>query len=48
MFATWWQSPFVRFRVGYAHERGSGMGADEHIATFQTVFAAGPHKHERY
>jgi hypothetical protein len=48
VFATWWQSPFVRFRVGYSHERGSGMGADEHIATFQTVFAAGPHKHERY
>jgi hypothetical protein len=49
LFATWWQSPFVRFRVGYAYEGGSGsMGDDQHIATFQTVFAAGPHKHERY
>lgn len=48
-FATWWQSPFVRFRVGYAYEDGSGsMDDDRHIATFQTVFAAGPHKHERY
>jgi hypothetical protein len=48
-FATWWQSPFVRFRAGYAYEGGSGsMGNDRHIATLQTVFAAGPHKHERY
>jgi hypothetical protein len=41
----------VKFRVGYAYERGSGsgsMGEDQHIAAFQTVFAAGPHKHERY
>jgi hypothetical protein len=48
-FATWWQSPFVKFRLGYAYEGSSGsMGEDRHIATFQTVFAAGPHKHERY
>jgi len=47
-FATWWQSPFARFRLGYAHENGGGMGAREDMVTLQLVFAAGPHKHERY
>ncbi|MBW1684798.1 MAG: hypothetical protein JRS35_07000 [Deltaproteobacteria bacterium] len=48
LFATWWQSPFARFRLGYAHESGSGMGARQDMVTLQLVFAAGPHKHERY
>ncbi len=48
LYATWWPSPFVKFRLGYAHQGGTGMGEDERIATFQVVFAAGPHKHERY
>jgi hypothetical protein len=48
LFATWWQSPFAMFRLGYAHESGSGMGAREDMVTLQLVFAAGPHKHERY
>jgi hypothetical protein len=48
LFATWWQSPFAKFRLGYAHEGGSGMGANLDMATLQLVFAVGPHKHERY
>jgi hypothetical protein len=45
---TWWQSPFVKFRGGYSYEQGDGTGPDVHLATLQVVFAAGPHKHERY
>jgi hypothetical protein len=45
---TWWQSPFVKFRAGYSYESGRDLGPDVHAVTFQTVFAAGPHKHERY
>ncbi len=47
-WVTWWQSPFVKFRVGYSYESGRDLGPDIHSVTFQTVFAAGPHKHERY
>jgi hypothetical protein len=45
---TWWQSPFVKFRGGYSYENGTGTGPDIHAVLFQMVFAAGPHKHERY
>ena len=45
---TWFPSPFVKFRVGYAYASGQGTGADENIVRLQMVFAAGPHKHERY
>jgi len=45
---TWWQSPFVKFRGGYSYEEGKGTGPDVHMVTLQMVFAAGPHKHERY
>jgi hypothetical protein len=45
---TWWQSPFVKFRGGYSYENGKEMGPDVHAVTLQMVFAAGPHKHERY
>ena len=45
---TWWQSPFVKFRGGYSYEEGKGVGPDVHFVTLQMVFAAGPHKHERY
>ncbi|HUU44780.1 MAG TPA: hypothetical protein VM118_03515 [Acidobacteriota bacterium] len=47
-FLTWSQSPFVKFRVGYSYASGRGTGADEHTVGLQIVFAAGPHKHERY
>jgi hypothetical protein len=45
---TWWQSPFVKFRGGYTFANGKGTGSDFHSVTLQMVFAAGPHKHERY
>jgi hypothetical protein len=44
----WWQSPFVRFSAGYSYSDGKGTGEDVHLVTFQMVFSAGPHKHERY
>jgi hypothetical protein len=45
---TWWQSPFVKFRGGYSYSNGTGTGPDVHAVVFQMIFAAGPHKHERY
>ena len=48
VWMTWWQSPFVKFRGGYSYEEGEGTGADVHFVTLQMIFAAGPHKHERY
>jgi hypothetical protein len=47
-YITWWQSEWVLFRTEYNYAWGSGMEDDEHVLWFQTVFAAGPHKHERY
>ncbi|MBN1522751.1 MAG: hypothetical protein JW928_09500 [Candidatus Aureabacteria bacterium] len=48
VYATWHQSPFVKFRLEFDHEQGEAMGADENRIMLQTVVAAGPHKHERY
>lgn len=48
VYLTWFQSPFVEFRLEYNYEDGDGMGESEQKFMFQTVFAAGPHKHERY
>jgi hypothetical protein len=48
LYLTWWQSPFVKYRLQYEHEDGSGMGEGVDRVMFQCVFAAGPHKHERY
>jgi hypothetical protein len=46
-YVTWWQSPWVRFRLEYDfHE--SLQGALDHRVLIQLTFAAGPHKHERY
>lgn len=47
-YITWWQSPFVKFRLEYEHEDGDYMGVREDRVLLQCVFAAGPHKHERY
>jgi len=48
LYLTWWQSPFVKYRVQYEHEDGSGTGDPVDRVVLQCVFAAGPHKHERY
>ncbi|MGB2809058.1 MAG: hypothetical protein WBC22_15045 [Sedimentisphaerales bacterium] len=47
-YITWWQSEFVKFRAEYDYADGRGMENPEHILWFQAIFAAGPHKHERY
>jgi hypothetical protein len=47
-YLTWWQSPFVKFRVEYDYSNGKGIENPEHVIWLQAVFAAGPHKHERY
>jgi hypothetical protein len=47
-YITWRQSPFVKFRAEYDYSDGKGIRNPEHIIWLQAVFAAGPHKHERY
>jgi hypothetical protein len=48
-YITWWQSEFVRFHLEYNYANGQGMSEEPaHAVYFQVVFAAGPHKHERY
>jgi Skp family chaperone for outer membrane proteins len=47
-YITWWQSEFVKFRCEYDFADGRGMEGPEHVLWLQAIFAAGPHKHERY
>jgi hypothetical protein len=47
-YITWWQSPFVRFRFETDYSDGHRTGPAELTFVLQVVFAAGPHKHERY
>ncbi len=47
-YITWWQSPFVKFRLEYNHAEGHGIDVPRDVIWLQAVFAAGPHKHERY
>jgi len=47
-YVTWHQSPFVRFRLEYNHEDGRRMEDPLDRIMLQVIFAAGPHKHERY
>jgi hypothetical protein len=47
-YITWWQSPFVMFRAEYDYSNGKGIENPEHVIWLQAIFAAGPHKHERY
>jgi hypothetical protein len=47
-YLTWWQSEYVKFRWEYDYAWGRGMEDPEHVLWFQAIFAAGPHKHERY
>ena len=47
-YITWQQSPFVKFRCEYDHADGHGMEKPEDVIWLQMIFAAGPHKHERY
>jgi hypothetical protein len=47
-YVTWYQSPFVHYRLEYNRSGGDGTGPDEETIWLQCIFAAGPHKHERY
>jgi len=47
-YVTIWQSEFVRFHVEYNYTDGHTIQEPGHTVGLQMVFAAGPHKHERY
>ena len=47
-YVTWWQSPYVRVRLEVDYGDGRHTGPGELFIGLQIVFAAGPHKHERY
>ena len=47
-YATWSQSPWVHWRVEFDHQMNGDLGPDDDTVWLQCVFAAGPHKHERY
>jgi len=47
-YVTWQQSPFVKFRAEFGHSDGQGIDGSQDVLWLQAVFAAGPHKHERY
>jgi hypothetical protein len=47
-YLTWYQSPWVHWRLELDHLGNNGMGPDENALYLQCIFAAGPHKHERY
>ncbi|MCU0728275.1 MAG: hypothetical protein MUE73_21220 [Planctomycetes bacterium] len=47
-YLTWWQSPFVKVRLEVDWIDGHHTGPSELVLVLQIVFAAGPHKHERY
>lgn len=47
-YVTWYKTPFVHYRMEFNHIDNGSLLEDENKLTFQVVFAAGPHKHERY
>ncbi len=47
-YITWWQSNWVKFRLQYNYLDGTETPTVQNTIRFQIVFAAGPHKHERY
>jgi hypothetical protein len=47
-YLTYQQSPFVKYRLEYSHLDRGGVEPSDDAVTFQLIFAAGPHKHERY
>ncbi len=47
-YLTFMQSPWVKMRLQYNFKNGTEMDKAEHRVTLQFIWAAGPHKHERY
>lgn len=46
-YLTWWQSPWAKLHFEYFYMDGN-LIKGAHTAIVQVVFAAGPHKHDRY
>jgi len=47
-YITWWQSNWVRLRLQYNYLNGTEIPTAQNTIRLQIVFAAGPHKHDRY
>ena len=47
-YITWWQSNWVRLRLQYNYLDGNEIPTAQNTIRLQIVFAAGPHKHDRY
>jgi hypothetical protein len=47
-YITWYKTPFVHYRMEFNHIDNGDISDNENRLMFQVVFAAGPHKHERY
>ncbi len=47
-YITWWQSHWVKLRLQYNYLNGNDIAQPANTLRLQLVWAAGPHKHERY
>ena len=47
-YITWWQSHWVKIRLQYNYLDGTEIPTAQNTIRLQIVFAAGPHKHDRY
>jgi hypothetical protein len=47
-YITWWQSHWVKLRLQYNYADGKNTEIPDNVLRFQIVWAAGPHKHDRY
>lgn len=47
-YLTWWQSPWVKIRLQYNYSDGNPGFVPDRILRLQFIWAAGPHKHDRY
>ncbi len=47
-YLTFMQSPWVKIRLQYNFKNGTEMDKADHRIILQFIWAAGPHKHERY
>jgi len=46
-YITWYESPWAHLRLEYDYRNGDQISGS-HTVLLQIVFAAGPHKHDRY
>ncbi|MEJ2054307.1 MAG: hypothetical protein P8X42_10335 [Calditrichaceae bacterium] len=47
-YITWWQSHWVKLRLQFNYADGKNTVIPDNVLRFQIVWAAGPHKHDRY